>query len=316
MPLVAGRDEQLLDHDRPAFLAAQGDVAGGLALLAGDKSHIASQHLEHPLVAPVGQADKRALCKPEQQRQISLRPRRDLDRGSQPTPPLASIAGTQKVPARAAAQLTAQPTQACSRRDEANARRSANGRQRRAGRPAIGGENRSRLLLSRKSRTATGACAAQAGEGAAECRRGDYCRGVPPNFQRFLPFVLLALVALFVLPALLKKHTSGPSASTRATQTIDAMNLIDKGEQAYKTVHGRFTPHLADLLPLNTRLANDLAVGLAVQLDVSTNGQRFLAEVASNVLSLVRARGGAKITAQSCLILKSGSGVKCPAPVS
>ncbi len=152
--------------------------------------------------------------------------------------------------------------------------------------------------------------------GAAECRRGDYCRGVPPNFQRFLPFVLLALVALFVLPALLKKHTSGPSASTRATQTIDAMNLIDKGEQAYKTVHGRFTRHLADLLPLNTRLANDLAVGLAVQLDVSTNGQRFLAEVASNVLSVVRARGGAKITAQSCLILKSGSGVKCPAPVS
>jgi hypothetical protein len=30
------------------------------------------------------------------------------------------------------------------------------------------------------------------------------------------------------------------------------MNLIDKGEQGYKTAHGRFTQHLADLLPLNT----------------------------------------------------------------
>jgi len=113
-----------------------------------------------------------------------------------------------------------------------------------------------------------------------------------------------------------KKHTSGPSASTSATETIDAMNLIDKGEQGYKTAHGRFTPHLADLLPLNTRLASDLAIGLVVQLDVSANGQRFLAQVASNVLSLVRARNSGKVTAQSCLILKSGSGVKCPAPLS
>ena len=139
---------------------------------------------------------------------------------------------------------------------------------------------------------------------------------MPPNFQRFLPFVLIAAVLLFIVPQLLKKHTSGPSASTRATQTIDAMNLIDKGEQSYKTAHGRFTPHLADLLPLNTRLAGDLAIHLGVQLDVSTDGQRFLAQVASDVLSLVRARTDNKITAQSCLILKSGSGVKCPAPIS
>ena len=137
-----------------------------------------------------------------------------------------------------------------------------------------------------------------------------------PNFRRFLPLVLIALVALFLVQGLVKKHTSGPSASTRATQTIDAMNLIDKGEQGYKTAHGRFTAHLADLLPLNTRLASDLAIGLGVQLDVSTNGQRFLAQVASNVLSLVRARNSGKVTAQSCLILKSGSGVKCPAPLS
>src|SRR5216684_59204 len=139
---------------------------------------------------------------------------------------------------------------------------------------------------------------------------------MPPNFQRFLPFVLIAVVLFFVLPARLKKHNSGPSAGTRAAQTIDAMNLIDEGEQRYKTAHGRFTPHLADLLPLNTRLASDLAIRLGVQLDVSSNGQSFLAQVGSDVLSLVRARSDNKVTAQSCLILKSGSGVKCPAPVT
>ena len=139
---------------------------------------------------------------------------------------------------------------------------------------------------------------------------------MPPNFRRLLPFVALAALALIVLPQLFKKHSSGPSSSTRAAQTIDATNLIDKAEQSYRAAHGRFTPHLADLLPISTRLASDLAIGLSVQLDVSTNGQSFLAEVASDVLSLVRARSGGKISAQSCLILKSGSGVNCPLPAT
>ncbi len=136
---------------------------------------------------------------------------------------------------------------------------------------------------------------------------------MPPNLQRFLPVILLVAVLLFVLPALFKKkHTSGPSTSTKAAQTIDAMNLIDKGEQTYKSEQRRFTPHLADLLTTNTRLANDLAIGLSVELDVSSDGESFFARVAGENLSLVRARSGSKLTAQSCVILKSGSGVKCP----
>ena len=137
---------------------------------------------------------------------------------------------------------------------------------------------------------------------------------MPPNFRRFLPFILIAAVFLFLVPMLFKKHTPGPSTGTRATQTIDAMNLIDKSEQSYRAAHGRFTSHLADLLPLRKQLAGDLAIGLSVQLDASTSGQSFLAQVASDVLGLVRARDGNKVTAQSCLILKSGSGVTCPAP--
>jgi hypothetical protein len=137
---------------------------------------------------------------------------------------------------------------------------------------------------------------------------------VPPNLRRFLPYLLIAAVLLFVLPTLLQKKstTSGPNAATRAAQTINAMNLIDKGEQSYKAAHATYTPHLADLLPISHKLASDLVIGLAVQLDAGSNGQSFFAQVESDVLSLVRARSGKKLIANSCLILKSGSGVACP----
>jgi hypothetical protein len=140
---------------------------------------------------------------------------------------------------------------------------------------------------------------------------------VPPNFRRFLPLVLIAVFLLFLLPTLLrKKTTSGPNVSTRATQTISAMNLIDRGEQSYKTAHGAYTSHLADLLAISHGLANDLVIGLGVQLDAGSNGQSFYAQVESDVLSLVRARNGKKLIANSCLILKRGSGVSCPAPLT
>ena len=137
---------------------------------------------------------------------------------------------------------------------------------------------------------------------------------MPPNIRRFLPIILVAFFLLFLLPSLLKKKsTSGPGASASATQTINAMNLIDKGEQAYKAAHGSYTAHLADLVATSHGLANDLVIGLAVQLDAGSDGKSFVAQVESNVLSLVRARSGKKLIAHSCLIVKSGSGVKCPA---
>ena len=136
---------------------------------------------------------------------------------------------------------------------------------------------------------------------------------MPPNIRRFLPIILVAFFLLFLLPTLLKKKsTSGLSSAARATQTINAMNLIDKGEQAYKTAHGSYTAHLADLVATSHALAKDLVIGLAVQLDAGSNGQSFVAQVESSVLSLVRARSGKKLIADSCLIVKSGSGVKCP----
>src|SRR5579884_1619112 len=84
--------------------------------------------------------------------------------------------------------------------------------------------------------------------------------GMPANLQRFLPLLLVAFLLLFLLPSLLKKKSSSASsANTRAAQTIDAMNLIDKGEQSYHTGHGSYTSHLADLVTLDPRLARVIA---------------------------------------------------------
>jgi len=138
---------------------------------------------------------------------------------------------------------------------------------------------------------------------------------VPPGYRRFLPLFLIAAFAFILIPALThRSHKSGLSDREKATRTIDAMNLIEAGEQSYRTAHGRFTQHLADLLPANPELARDLAVGLDVRLDVSTNGQSFLAQVASNVLSLVRSRTSTTLSAQNCVVLKNSSGVNCPPP--
>ena len=137
---------------------------------------------------------------------------------------------------------------------------------------------------------------------------------MPPNLRRFLPMILIIFVLLIILPSLLKKKSSSSTtASTTAAQTIDAMKLIDKGEQAYKSAHGVYTSHIADLLTLSPHLAGDLLNGIVVQLDAGSTGQSFYAQVESSVLGLVRARNGKKLIANSCLVLKSGSGVSCPA---
>ena len=135
---------------------------------------------------------------------------------------------------------------------------------------------------------------------------------MPPNFQRFLPFMLILFVLLFILPSLLHKGSSGVNSKTRSLDTFDAVALIDQGAQAYLAANQRYTSHLGDLLQLRKRLSTDLAVGLNIQLDASTDGKTYVAQVASDVFSLVRARSGGKIVANGCRALKSGSGVSCP----
>lgn len=133
---------------------------------------------------------------------------------------------------------------------------------------------------------------------------------VSPDIRRFLPLILLALFALLVLPSILRHKSSSTSASTKATQTFAALAAIDKAEQSYRRSHKVYTDRVADIL--TPSLANDLASGLVVELGISTDKQSFYAHVTSDVLSLVRARTGTTQTANSCIVVKSGGGVKCP----
>jgi hypothetical protein len=136
---------------------------------------------------------------------------------------------------------------------------------------------------------------------------------MPPNVRRFLPIILIAFFLLVLLPALFRKNTTkGPTAATLSQQTTAAMNLVDRAELAYKAAKGSYSEHLTDLLALSPKLGADLVDGVAVQLDISTDGQGYFGEVGSNVLTFVRARQGAKLTTHGCLVVKSGSGVACP----
>lgn len=135
-----------------------------------------------------------------------------------------------------------------------------------------------------------------------------------PNFQRYLPFLLLIFVLLFIVPSILH-HSSkkGFTAGDLSAATVGAMSSVDKTELLYKTAHKGYTSHVSDLITLDRSLAKDLGEGVGISLDASTSGGTFYAQVQSSVLALFRSRVGAKVVLKSCIVIKSGSGVACPA---
>jgi hypothetical protein len=137
---------------------------------------------------------------------------------------------------------------------------------------------------------------------------------VPANFQRFLPIILIVFFLLFIVPTLLHKHSSkGPTSADLSSQTITAMNTVDKAEIAFRTAHGKYTSNVADLLALDRSLGKALSQGIVASVNASTDGKTYYGQVASVYLDLVRARTGDKLLVKSCLVVKSGSGVACPA---
>ena len=91
------------------------------------------------------------------------------------------------------------------------------------------------------------------------------------------------------------------------------MNLVDKAEKTYRAAHKGYTPNIADLLVVDRAigpLLGDRDRRLPER--VGSNSQTYFAQVASSVISLIRARNGAKLITHSCIVLKSGSGVSCP----
>jgi hypothetical protein len=137
------------------------------------------------------------------------------------------------------------------------------------------------------------------------------------DMRRFLPILLIAFAALFILPQLFKKGGSSTlSSKDRATLTRDAMLRIDKAEKAAFAADGRYSGNLADLVVADKVLARELTVPLNIDLDVGTGGKSYVVRVSSDVLAVARARSGDAVVASNCRVVKSRSGFKCPEPAA
>jgi hypothetical protein len=135
------------------------------------------------------------------------------------------------------------------------------------------------------------------------------------DMRRFLPIILLAFAALFILPQLFKGSSSKTlSSKDRAMMTRDAMLRIDKAEKAAFAKTGKYTDSLADLVVADKVLARELTVPLDIDLSTGAAGRSYVVTASSDVLSASRARKGAKVVSSSCRTLKSGTGYKCPVP--
>jgi hypothetical protein len=135
------------------------------------------------------------------------------------------------------------------------------------------------------------------------------------DMRRFLPILLIAFAALFILPQLFRGSNSKTlSSKDRGALTRDAMLRIDKAEKAAFAADGRYTGNLADLVVGDKVLARELTVPLTIDIEVGSKGTSYVVRVSSDVLSVARARRGAKVVASNCRVLKSSSSVKCPEP--
>jgi hypothetical protein len=138
------------------------------------------------------------------------------------------------------------------------------------------------------------------------------------DVRRFLPIMLIAFAALFILPQLFKGSGGSKTLSSkdRAILTRDAMLRIDKAEKASFATDGRYSGNLADLVVADKVLARELTVPLNIDLDVGTGGKSYVVRVSSDVLAVARARSGDAVVASNCRVVKSRTGFKCPEPAT
>ena len=135
------------------------------------------------------------------------------------------------------------------------------------------------------------------------------------DMRRFLPIILIAFAALFILPQLFK-HSSSKTLSSkdRATMTRDAMLRIDRAQKSAFAKSGKYTDSLADFVVADPVLAKELTVPLTIDLSTGAGGKSYVVTASSDVLSVARARKGAKVISSSCRTLKSRTGYTCPVP--
>jgi hypothetical protein len=132
------------------------------------------------------------------------------------------------------------------------------------------------------------------------------------DMRRFLPIILIVFVGLFALQFLNRGKSHTLSAKDRGTLTFDAINRVDRAEQAQFAADGAYTASLADLVARDQVLASELTLPLDVTLDTGADGKSYVATLTSDVFSVSRARSGEKLTNSSCREVKTTRGVDCP----
>ena len=84
--------------------------------------------------------------------------------------------------------------------------------------------------------------------------------------RRFLPIILIAFAALFILPQLFKGGGSKTlSSKDRAIMTRDAMLRIDRAQKANFAKSGRYTDSLADFVVAGTQQQPPVGIQAALR---------------------------------------------------
>ena len=134
------------------------------------------------------------------------------------------------------------------------------------------------------------------------------------DMRRYLPIILIAFVALFILPQILKGNKGGKalSAKDRGRLTLEAIGRVDQAEQKLFAAKGAYTASLSDLVAGDKVLASELTIPLDVTLSIGNDGKSYLAQLSSDIFSVVQARDGEKSTNRSCREVKPTAGIDCP----
>jgi hypothetical protein len=94
-------------------------------------------------------------------------------------------------------------------------------------------------------------------------------------------------------------------------RTNQALTRVVNAEAKYFKANGKYTGHVADLVPLSKNLAVDLTDGL-ITISIDSSGDKaYLVQVTSTVVSFTRAFEDGKLVKKTCLQLKSAGKKYC-----
>jgi hypothetical protein len=135
------------------------------------------------------------------------------------------------------------------------------------------------------------------------------------NFGRNPILLIIALFFLLfiVLSVVNRKSSSSLNDTDRAVRTNQALTRVVNGEAKYFQANGKYTGHVADLVPLEPKLGIDLTDGI-VSINLDSSGDKsYVVEVTSTVVQFTRAFSNGKPVkaAWSCLQLKSAGKKYC-----